>query len=309
MGKLMIFVVVCVVVAVAMALVRRMRKTPDDARRAPRSESGAGQATATPAEASKAEARKLVSVQSAGRRLYCLTRIVMRGEFEMVMELAKSQLSTEAADVLINEHAKLAQELNSWLKTVGLWDSLSTKENVLMSKPPGDWSEQERINASWRTEAASVIAWSLGLVDALPAYDESFTDGDLLEAVAGILKPVQGKIRLLELRPEKQIIKARDVAELWLWRARTTTLQRDPERYKPPDGMTFDQIIRMTSAWAQADGLFQPIETDFPAFGKAFRNLDDQEWSQMQSTAEERLWGLNWICGYESNWDEVPLGT
>jgi hypothetical protein len=29
----------------------------------------------------------------------------------------------------------------------------------------------------------------------------------------------------------------------------------------------------------------------------------------MHSIAIERLHGLNWLCGYAGDWDEVPHGT
>ncbi len=253
---------------------------------------------------------EMVSVQSAGERLYCLAAIVMRGQFEMVIGSSASTTTTaEASDVLVGEHKKLIQNVNSWLKTEGLWDTLSTKEQALLSKPPGTWDERDELDASWRTEAAAVIAWSLGMVDTVPAYDQSFSDADLLKATGGMLKPVRRKIMAMKLRPADEIAKARDVVELWLWRARTTMLKKDPQQYKPPKGLSFDRIVRITAAKAHGDGLFKAIDGDFPACGKAYRDLDDEQWSLMRSIASERLWGLNWMCGYESDWDEVPLGT
>jgi hypothetical protein len=38
-------------------------------------------------------------------------------------------------------------------------------------------------------------------------------------------------------------------------------------------------------------------------------NAFDSEWSEMTSIARERQYGLNWMCGYSSDWDDVPTDT
>ena len=48
---------------------------------------------------------------------------------------------------------------------------------------------------------------------------------------------------------------------------------------------------------------------DFPAFGKAYRNLSEDEYEQATSIAMERHLALNWLCGYDSDWDETPTDT
>ena len=47
----------------------------------------------------------------------------------------------------------------------------------------------------------------------------------------------------------------------------------------------------------------------YPARGKAYCELTDEEWQEMRSIATERLYGLNWLCKYSANWDLVPTGT
>ncbi len=45
--------------------------------------------------------------------------------------------------------------------------------------------------------------------------------------------------------------------------------------------------------------------------GKAYRDLDDDEWSTVSSIAMERHFALNWLSGYapNNNWDETPTET
>jgi hypothetical protein len=41
--------------------------------------------------------------------------------------------------------------------------------------------------------------------------------------------------------------------------------------------------------------MFKRIRGDFPAFGKAFRELNHNEWSLAHSLCRERLYGRNWL--------------
>lgn len=59
----------------------------------------------------------------------------------------------------------------------------------------------------------------------------------------------------------------------------------------------------------EANGWFVPISEDFPVFGKAYADLSLEEYRRAISIAQERLWGLNWVCRYERDWDKVPLNT
>jgi len=53
------------------------------------------------------------------------------------------------------------------------------------------------------------------------------------------------------------------------------------------------------------------IDEDFPAFGRAYRDLSSDEWAAVKSIAMERHFALNWLCGYapENGWDDTPTDT
>ena len=111
---------------------------------------------------------------------------------------------------------------------------------------------------------------------------------------------------MARLRSESEIGAARETAEAWLWRARTTFIQKNPEKYPPLDGWTYEEIIGAAAKNLQEKGLFKAIRNDFPAVGKSYAELSDEEWQTLRSIAGERLYGLNWICGYAEDWDRVP---
>ncbi len=50
-------------------------------------------------------------------------------------------------------------------------------------------------------------------------------------------------------------------------------------------------------------------ELDFPAFGKPYALISDEEWQIATSIAQERHAAFNWLCGYSDDWDQVPTDT
>ena len=140
----------------------------------------------------------------------------------------------------------------------------------------------------------------------MPAYDQPAFNSDLMELVPHP-GDSQAFIANAELRKAHAISEARDLAELWLWRARTTQLQR--EHSEPPKGMTYESIIAETAKKAQEDGLFTAIDGDFPALHRAYAKLSEREWETMRSIATERLYALNWLCRDAEDWDEVSTDT
>lgn len=269
----------------------------------PRRLPGAVQEDAEAAEEKSAEDYEPVSGPRAARRLLCLMSLNMRASMEMTLNPLAKNPDPEEVKACLGVLARL----NSWLQEESLWEAFSAREKVLMQKDPGKWTPQERIDASWRCEASGVLAWSLCLPVKVPPYDTQFEIDDLIKQVP-LMAAASDFVAGARLRPVNELREAREIAEQWLWRARTTTLQKKGCD-KLPKGMTFPQIIAMSAEYARDHGRFTPIDNDFPAFGKSYAQLSDAEWSMMQSMASERLYGLNWVCGYEQDWDKVPTGT
>ena len=250
---------------------------------------------------------RIVDAQKAAKRLLCLRLFVVRAGLEHVIAQSPKE-HTESRDLAIKVFAKENQKIYAKFKSDGLWKSLSRQETALLEKPMGGWTEQEITDGSWWAEALAVIEWALGEIDQIPPYDKEVDR----EAFSSKLKKIESYTRYVadaKLRPDAEIAKARDVAEFWLWRARTGQIQKDPKKYPLPKDVTLEEIISKAAAKGEEDGLFKAIENDFPAFGKPFAKLSDDELWTMQSIAAERLYGLNWLCGYSEDWDEVPTDT
>jgi hypothetical protein len=69
-------------------------------------------------------------------------------------------------------------------------------------------------------------------------------------------------------------------------------------------------IARRAAKFAFEQGdVPEPIDGDFPVFGKAYKDVTSGELSELTSIARERERAFNWLVGYEWNWDEVPVDT
>lgn len=239
----------------------------------------------------------------AAGRLFCLMCIGARAYFEG--EMASAGTETEKAEARTK-----AADLMAWLEREQVMPRFSAQERPLMGRPVGSWTERERVNGSWRVESAGVIAWSLGLLGMIPPFDKEFRPLDIMDVIPQAGEPTAHFLETAAYRSEDEVDEAREIAELWLWRSRTTQIQADPNTYtKPTPPEKYAEYVVSAAKTGEANGWFIAIDNDFPAFGKPYAGLSPQEYRRATSIAQERLWGLNWVCGYERDWDEVPLNT
>jgi hypothetical protein len=238
------------------------------------------------------------SKDEAARRALCVSAVSALGA-------AAFDLSSGAAPS--DQVEPWAEDVRQWMVQQGLVRTLSNVERGLVEKSLADWTQREMIDASWRQESIGILLWALSILDELPPYDRQF------ENVAGhvpLLQTSDGFLHDAELRPRNEIDHARDLAELWHWRSRTTLLQGGPDFAETHLDVDLDDIVTRAAAHAHDQGdIPTPIDGDFPAFGKTYRDLTPDEYAEATSIAVERQYALNWLCGYSSDWDEVPTDT
>jgi hypothetical protein len=242
--------------------------------------------------------------RSVARRALVLGALVERS----VVEAAMPQLPAKERAAALAAGSTRSAETAKWLTREHLDAAVSAEERRLLKKPFGTWSAQERIDASWRSEALVSLAWALRIVDRLPAWDTQVAAGDLVVSLP-LMHVTDAFVSKATLRPVAEIRGARDLAELWHWRARTTQLIKSKQPVTLPPGYTLEKVVAQSAAAAEAKGAFKAVDHDFPAHGKAYSRLSDSEWSELMSVARERQYGLNWLCGYAGDWDQVPTDT
>ena len=224
----------------------------------------------------------------------------IKGQAEEILQSDKSEYLAEII--------KLRGDLKQWMESQNFYDYLSPGEKELFEKEPGSWEMQELANVSWRIEALGVLLWALELTDKIPGYDKQFNIESFIDKLP-FMESIEKFKETVKMRSKKEIEKARDIAQLWHWRARTTRIMQDEEA-ETPKGYTYDGIIKMTAENAfDENKLPEPIDGDFPAFEKPYRDLTDEEFSIASSIALERHFALNWLSGLSENWDDTPTDT
>lgn len=239
-------------------------------------------------------------------RALCLGVLLKRSEFEItVQNLNEYGFTPAVRQQIINKHHILNSHLLKWVKKEKLNEHLSQREQDLLKRPLGTWSERLVIHTGWRVESLGVILWALGILDEIPPFDTQF-DPDIVMRPLDLLTPTIDFIWCATLRPPAELATWRDIAELWNWRSRVSELER--MGVKPQQGVTFRDIIRATAEKAQRLGGFDYLQSDdFPAFGRAYAQLDAEEYDLISSIANERYFALNWLCELSSTWEQVPV--
>ena len=199
------------------------------------------------------------------------------------------------------------------LRANGLWTHAEREEQTVLETPFTDLDIPRLLATSWRAESLAVLLWALGRLDVLPPYDESVNGEVLLGLTAR--DGGDGFVLGATLRPIEEIERARTIAELWHWRSRTRQWHEERRRFPGIPGFPvkcWDDVVRFTAPQAVEQGLLShAVDDDFPAFGRAYRDLSAEEWSRARSIARERHFALNWLCGYApgNRWSETPTAT
>jgi hypothetical protein len=218
------------------------------------------------------------------------------------MEGEKAKLASGCEEMFSKQREKL--------RSAGLWEEMDESEQGFVNAGIFETTMRQRINASWMAESIMCLLWALGHKKQIPDYDQQYDLQSDKRSGADLLRDATQRA---VLRPQSEIEKQRDWAELWHWRCRTHSLLATGEIPEAlPDGTPMAKIIGMTAEKAAEDGIFaQPIGGDFPVFGKAFHEVSEDELGQLTSIAMERHKALNWLCGYapRNRWSETPTDT
>jgi hypothetical protein len=245
---------------------------------------------------------------------YVVTYAVTAPPREMLARLMRQWSADERHTFEIKAEANRVQYWEP-LKRTGLWADLAPSERELAETTILTLTTQQQIKASWRVEALQMFLWALGLIPQIPPYDT--------QASHDILKQIPtcddaGLGASLRLRSDQDLDRARDDAVLWHWRSRTRQLIEKGKEFpatketRAAGFRSYNDIVRFTAHKAAKAKLFpNPIDDDFPAFGKAYGALSAEQWSMVRSITMERHFALNWLAGYApgNQWDETPTDT
>jgi hypothetical protein len=252
------------------------------------------------------------SAALAMRRAIILKCTLVKGLAAPPVEYLRSVMSQwtpEERSRFAAEAAQMSMQNVNHLKAAGLWLDVEEDERRLLQAGIDQISPQQRIDASWLAESIACLLWALKIIPEVPSYDQEASH-ELVNALpANSIKDI---IKQAHLRPQEEIKRQRNIAELWHWRARTRQLQEEGHLFQLPGGYTIEQVIELAALkGAENADLPHPIGSDFPAMGKPYRDLSFEEFAILTSIAQERHKALNWLCGFSSSgrWADTPTHT
>jgi hypothetical protein len=221
----------------------------------------------------------------------------------------KQKWTKEEWNGFLKEERIRNEQLAEKLKEHGLWNAMEPNERGFIERPYSEVTQQMLIDALWGVESIVCLLWALGYISELPPYDQQAAPALTNKLPA---EPSEVLVKKAVLRPHELIEKQRNLAELWHWRSRSRQLQESKHKFTLPNNMTIHDVIGIASAKAALHGMIPSlIGDDFPAFGKAYRDLTVEEYSQATSIALERNRALNWLCGFApgNHWSKTPTDT
>ena len=258
------------------------------------------------------------TAEDAARRLIILKHVVASALIapprDMLRQMTE-QWGTDERDKFSRQAETQREQFWRGLRDAGLWQHLSPREQAHAQSNLVTMTQQQQADASWRMEAAQTLMWALGLLPEMSPYD-AMASHDLLKQIPS--DDVAAFVRSARLRDEAEIERAREVAEFWHWRSRTRELIERGDAFPADEKMkaagfnSYDDIVRFSARNGAQEGTIPAcIGDDFPTKGKAYRDLSEEEWSEISSITTERHFALNWLSGRApgNKWDETPTDT
>ena len=193
-----------------------------------------------------------------------------------------------------------------WARNEGVFRKGSAHEGRLLEIPFGEWTVKDIGAMIHKTESAAVMLWALNRyqLPALPSPADRLTVLDKLR----VGEPCKDFVNFSALRNPAEIDHARNAAAFWHWRVRAQAWMKHPESLRP--GANLPAAIRAAAMAANTKGYAPaPVGDDFPAFGRAFREMSEEQLSAASYAAHERHHALNWLTAQNADWDKVSTET
>jgi hypothetical protein len=228
-------------------------------------------------------------------RALCLSVLFLRSQAEAIY------LSSPDKEIF-NIESNFFQEVEKWIEEENLKNSFTEQEKILLEKELGKWDEKETLLSFTYLESLGVLFWALSLIDKLPPYDVGFKLNDVINGIP-VLKSKEEFLGKVKLRPFKELIKERDIAEMWYFRWKLGRMEK--ENYKLEEGKSYKDALKLLVEKALSSGAISyTIEDDFPVQGKPFSRVSGEDYLFLSGIILERFLTLNWLCGSYKSWDE-----
>lgn len=230
-----------------------------------------------------------------GRRLVILATLCRRAFLE----------SRQARGELDEDPEVERFDLWMWLQDHDLESDLTVDEIRMFETGAGMLSSDEASAATWNSEALIALAWATELVASLPEPDHISDPATVLAQIPEPWVDPNAWVTSVILREESEIARERERAEVWLWRAE---IEEERRQSKGRARQELEADISDVVTESVAVGLLhRDANGDFRVAGVPFYNLSADQIDAIGAVAAVRLHAMNWLCGFGTSWDDVPL--
>lgn len=212
--------------------------------------------------------------------------------------------SVAARGFLESEHPADAEEMQTdliaFVERNGLADELEPAEAALLAAPIGSLDRQAMIDATWRLEGMSVLAWTLG-VSEIPAHDQP-VEGLRMCASLGLLsRETPLLLQLPQRRMPEEL--ARMERRLFGIHWRMVDYRTQSKR------LDFRAVA--ASNWSESWDLSNVplVDDDLAIRGVRLDLAEPAARSETESIARERHQAINWVMGRSAEYSTAPSDT
>lgn len=191
-------------------------------------------------------------------------------------------------------------DLQAWAR-VELSPWMSPEDLHVLRAPIGSLIEEEAGYCADALVSASTLGWCIGAFrDDLPLLSDGAPERQVLAWAPAPWTQLRSRARLVRVRSDDELARERERWELVVWRM---SLFTEPDNAQDDQAALRDVVTELqdTPLVGYADGDFAMAD------GMPFRQLSDAQREQIDAEAILRLAALNWVCGFGSSWDDVPL--
>ncbi|MGZ3416424.1 MAG: DUF4272 domain-containing protein [Polyangiales bacterium] len=193
------------------------------------------------------------------------------------------------------------------IEATDVFDALTETERALAEADLMTMTlDQQAESVAW-LESVGVLAWSLGILEALPPWDRP-VDREVLRRIPAPqdLAAFRAKAKL---RGTEVIEHGRAVAQLWAERARLFDLETNgftlPDDLKNQGVQNIADVVKVTTAHAVVEGAIEEaVDGDFPVRDGKYADAEEPLAAELRTIAVERLRAFRWLAGDLVRWDE-----
>jgi hypothetical protein len=224
------------------------------------------------------------SAEKVARRAVVLAAVSCRGVLELDPEREQA--------------ARFWARVSDWWSRLGLNAELEPREAALLAAPFGTSSQQDVVDASWRSEALSILAWALQRTE-LRSHDEQVDPAAVAHAL-GFLEE-HTVLESPALRPAPDLESYSNVAFTVHWRLRDFSLN--------PRALDLAEFCK--TAWfgpLSLDGV-RLVEGDLALGNLPISRAPARDIRMAMSIAQERHQAANWLLDASSLLSETDTST